>query len=307
MEQLHSNLLGGHLMFDKAFEKAKARFFWPFMRRDIASFIESCDACQRATGTYRQTRASLQTMSVERALQLVTTDCLGPLKTSKAGNTNISVVADHKTKYAWFRATVNTKAKIICPMLVKIMLEFGLFESILTDQGKNYESELMAEICELLDIRKLRTTAYHPEADGLSERLNRSLIKMVKTYVNDEHDDWDEFLPQLEFAYNTAVHATTGFTPYELMFGRMPKVPLDLILTRPEIDFPVTIDNYAGEIKRNLKKAYEAVTRNVESRMEIARIYYNRASVAADFDIGDKVLVRVHKKEPNPCWKFTNK
>ena len=307
MEQLHGSVLSGHLMFDKTFERARSRYFWPFMRKEIAKYVESCDACQRATGTYCRQRAALQPMIVDRPLQLVTTDCLGPLKESRSGNTNISVVADSKTKYAWFRATANQKAKVICPMLVRIMCEFGLFESLLTDQGKNYESELLAELCELLDIRKVRTTPYHPEADGLSERLNRSLIKMVKTYINEDHEDWDEKLPQLEFAYNSSVHASTGFTPFELMFGRKAKIPLDLILSRPEIDFPVSTENYAAEVKRNLNKAYEAVRENVETRMETARLYYNRVHIACDFEVGDKVLVRVHKKEPNACWKFTNK
>ena len=99
LEQLHSSVLSGHLMFDKTYEKARERFFWPFMRRDIEKFIETCDECQRATGTHRQTRAALQPMVSDRPLELVTTDCLGPLKQSRAGNTNFSVVVDHKTKF----------------------------------------------------------------------------------------------------------------------------------------------------------------------------------------------------------------
>ena len=87
-------------------------------------------------------------------------------------------------------------------------MEFGIFEKLLTDQGRNFESHLIAEMSELFDTNKMHTTPFHPEGDGLSEKINKTLIKMIKTNINDDHSNWDEILPQLQFAYNSLVHAT---------------------------------------------------------------------------------------------------
>ena len=151
---------------------------------------------------------------MNRILEMVTSDFMGPLKRSRNGNINILVLADQKSKFCWLRATKNQLAITIAKHIAKIELEFGLFEQLLTDQGPNYESTLLAELCELLDTNKVHTSVYHPICDGLSERLNQTVIKMIKTYINDQHSNWDELLPAIAFAYNTATHATTGMTPY---------------------------------------------------------------------------------------------
>jgi len=101
-------------------------------------------------------------------------------------------------------------------------------ENILNDQGNHYQAALISELLELLDVRRERTSPYHPECDGLTERFNRTLKTMIASYVNEDQDDWDTKLPMLAFAYNTAVHASTKCTPFKLIYGREPKIPLDL-------------------------------------------------------------------------------
>ena len=232
---------------------------------------------------------------------------LGPLKMSRNGNIYILVIVDHKTKFIWLFAIKNQKAREVAKCLMHVVTYFGLSESLQTDQGKNYESDLLAELCELLDIDKIRTTSYHLECDGLSERLNRTVIKMIKTYINEDHDNWDELLDGLAFAYNTSVHATTKYTPFELMFGRMPKIPADLIMERPELEFPITPGEHVNKIKNSLIGAFKAVRENTESRMEIAKIYHDRINIVAKFKPGDRVWAKKFKGEPGDCKKFVNK
>jgi hypothetical protein len=116
-------------MFDKTLIKTRNRFFWPFMRIQIQDFIASCEPCQLATHPQRIPKAKLTPIQtkVKRSLELVTTDFVGPLKRSKAGNINIVVICDQKTKYAWFRATRNQEAIVLAPILVKIQMEFSGF------------------------------------------------------------------------------------------------------------------------------------------------------------------------------------
>ena len=101
-------------------------------------------------------------------------------------------------------------------------------DQILSDQGRDFQSQLMSELMELLDIHQLRTSPYHPETDGITERFNRTLKEALTHFVNEAQTDWEKYLNYIAFAYNTAEHATTQFTPYELMYGRLPKIPIDL-------------------------------------------------------------------------------
>jgi hypothetical protein len=231
---------------------------------------------------------------------------MGPLKRSKAGNINIVVICDQKTKYAWFRATRNQEAIVLAPILVKIQMEFGIFEQILSDQGRNYESHLIAQMSELMDINKKRTTPFHAMGDGLSERQNQSLIKMIKTNINDDHSNWDEILPQLQYAYNVSTHATTGVSPFYMIFGREPKCPLDLMIKKPEVDLPTTNEEYIINLRDNFRKAFEIAAKNTEIKVELSRIQYNRTSFACMFEPGQKVWVRDFKPDPSLCRKFCN-
>ena len=95
--------------------------------------------------------------------------------------------------------------------------------AILSDQGRNYESNLFREALDLLDCHKVRTSSYHPECDGLSERFNRTYLEMVRSLINENQDDWDEVVPKVCFTYRTATHATTKKTPFEMLYGRRPK------------------------------------------------------------------------------------
>ena len=101
---------------------------------------------------------------------------------------------------------------------------FGIPDIVHSDQGRNFESTLMKQTLEVFGIAKTRTTAYHHQGDGMVERLNRSLLQLLHTYVEDEAD-WEKFLPLVLHAYRTSVHSSTGVTPFMLMFGRNSRQP----------------------------------------------------------------------------------
>ncbi|CAF0811964.1 unnamed protein product [Brachionus calyciflorus] len=98
--------------------------------------------------------------------------------------------------------------------------------------GTNFQSELLRKIYDLLDIHQLKTTAFHPESDGLTERFNRTLKTMIACYVNENQNNWDKLLPFLSFAYNTSTHSTTNHSPYEVIYYRKPKIRIDLIIAK---------------------------------------------------------------------------
>ena len=228
--EIHNKVLGGHLGVKKTTEKLKARWFRVGWSDAVKKYIRTCDVCQRVKTSGKRSRALMKSIRPILPLELLTTDIAGPLPTSTGGHTHVLVVCDHFTKFVQIYALKDTQASTIAHCLVEFMLKFGICDSILSDQGKNYQSLLLEAVYELLDVKQLRTTPYHPECDGLSERFIQTMKQMLMCYVNDKGDDWFMFLDQLAFAYNTASQSTTNHTPFELMFGRKPKLPLDLTM-----------------------------------------------------------------------------
>ena len=118
---------------------------------------------------------------------------------------------------------------------------------------------MVTELWELLDVHQMKTTAYHPQCNGQTERLNRTLQVMLANYVNENKDDWDEYLPLLQFAYNTAIHTTTKSSPFELMYGRLPTVPVDLVFKNFHCELMLEPESYADQKQTAFKQVYEIV------------------------------------------------
>ena len=134
---------------------------------------------------------------------------MGPLPTSTSGNQYFLVIIDHFTKWVELFPLRHIKALNVAKSLLKFVSRHGIPEQILSDRGTNYQSEIIEHLCDLLDIHKTQTAAYHPQADGLSERFMRPLKDMITAYVSEDQRDWDKNIDLISFAYNTAVHATT--------------------------------------------------------------------------------------------------
>ncbi|CAF0979314.1 unnamed protein product [Brachionus calyciflorus] len=186
-------------------------------------------------------RAPLQPIITSRPFQLVT---LGPLNTTVRGAKYILVFICHFTKWV---------------EIFPIESIHGVPESLLSDQGRNFESNLFKEVLELLDVHKLRTTPYHPQCDGQTERFNRTLISLLRTFVNENQDDWDLLLNKLAFAYRTAVHRATGYTPFEMVYGRQPKLPIDLFYENCSDPLELDWAEYVKQMKDRLKQIFETV------------------------------------------------
>ena len=159
-------------------------------------------------------------------LELIHLDFL-MIGTRSDGNKNVSVliVADHFTKYAAAYVMPKQTAPIVAKVLWKNLVNSGWPEKILTDQGKNFESFLVRELCELAAVQKLRTTPYHLETNRQCECCNQMLINMIGTLPTHAKKNWQEWISTLVSAYNSAVSIATGFSPYFLMYGCHPQLP----------------------------------------------------------------------------------
>ena len=153
-------------------------------------------------------------------MQMVAVDIVGPLPRSTNGNLYLLVAEDYFTKWLEVWAIPNQEAKIIAEKLLNEMFfRFSLPDKLHSDQGRQFESKIIEELCKLLQINKSRTIPYHPQGDGLVKRANRTVLNMLATIMKDHHD-WKSYVRATCMAYNTSIHSTTGYSPFFLMFGR---------------------------------------------------------------------------------------
>ena len=156
-------------------------------------------------------------------------DIIGPLPRSNNDNKYILTICDYATRCPDAIPILNTEANTIAKELVSVFARVGIPDEILTDQGSNFMSSLLQEMYLMLNISRLRTSPYHPQTDGLTERFNGTLKSMIRKLTASNQKDWDEHLPHLLFAYREVPQESTGFSPFELLYGRRVREPLDIL------------------------------------------------------------------------------
>ena len=221
LQELHSGAAGGHLGSEKVLSQLKKRYYWPGHWNDVKNWCATCPECATRKTAAPQRKAPLQTILAGFPMQTVAVDIMGPLPESPSGNLYVLVAGDYFTRYMEVYPIPNQEAVTVAEKLTdELFLRFSTPEQLHLDQGRQFESDLIAEVCKLLHIEKSRTTPYHPQGDGLVERYNRTLFNMLSTTVKDHPHNWEDHIRKVCMAYNTCVHPTTGFTPFYLMFGR---------------------------------------------------------------------------------------
>ena len=220
MELAHSVPLAGHLGKHKTADRLLQRFYWPTLRKDVADYCRRCEICQK-TSPVKPRRAPLIPLPVvDEPFQKVAMDIVGPLPRSGSGNKYILVVCDYATRYPEAVPMKSVDAESVAEEMVKMFARVGLPEEILTDQGSNFTCQLLAEMYRLLHVHSTRTSPYHPQTDGVVERFNRTLKSMLRKVAIQEGKDWDKMIPYVLFAYREVPQSSTGFSPFELLYGR---------------------------------------------------------------------------------------
>ena len=232
---------------------------------------------------------------------------MGPLPLTEEGNKYVLVMCDHFTKYVVIFPLKSTTATDVANCFIQFISRHSISDTILSDQGINYQAVIISELFDLLDIHRVRTTPYHPVCDGLSERFNRTLKTMMAHYINAKQSDWDKFIPLLQFAYNTASHSTTKATPFELIYGRQPTVPLDLVFKQVECELYLDPNKYAADVKKSFQQAYAAVATNRDVLMKRNKLRCDRKVRACSLEIGDTVWLLNNETKTGVNKKLSNK
>jgi len=300
LQGIHSTPFSGHLGMKKTLLRTKNRFFWPKMAVQIKDFVRSCPVCAQTKLNSQHGKAPLQPIEVNEPFVFWAMDYMGPLPETARGNKHLLVVMDHFTKWCEVFPTQNQRASTVADILVnRVFSRFGPPTIIHSDQGRNFESNLMQEVCSLMGIHKSRTTAYHPQCDGQVERQNHTLQEMLAAFVSEHKDDWDSWVSLAVYAYNTSCHESTGFSPYELVFGRSPRTPLELDLDIP-LKHPCSQSEYSQSVRKVLHSLNHKARANLhQSRQKQQNSQSSVTNKWSPFIPGSSVWLRCPKS-----WKF---
>ena len=289
----HDIPLAGHLGKHKTLSRIQQRFHWPGMFRQVKEHCKSCEQCQKSSprGTAKAPLVPLLVM--EEPFKRIAMDIVGPLPRSRSGKRFVLVICDYATQYPEAVALRTIDANAVAEELVKFFTRVGVPEEILTDQGANFTSQLLQELYRLLHVKPIHTTPYHPQTDGLVERFNHTLKAMLKKTADEEGRNGDELLPYLLFAYREVPQASTGFSPFELLYGRAVRGPLDILKesweTSPKSSESVV--SYILCIQERLAKLRNIVKENLEDAQQVQKSWYDRHARNRELQEGEQVLV----------------
>ena len=288
----------GHQGIDRTLARLSEMAYWVGMGKDVVRHCTHCYKCQ-ITKAPEQSPAPLQPIIASKPWELVAVDVLKvPLSTS--GNQYLLVVQDYFSKWPFAKALSNQKAETIVQILRDDIFSLvGPPKRLHSDQGRNFESCILTSLCKAFGVKKSHTTPYHPMGDGLVERMNRSLLTLLRSYV-DREDDWERHLQLLLYVYRTTKHGNTGLSPYEVLFGYIPS-PLQL----PELPGTVVPDpsEYCTVLKRKLSELREIVDENIVYSAEHQQASYGIHSTHPQFRIGQQALLNNPTREKlSPHW-----
>ena len=302
---MHDDALGGgHLGRDKTFAKVYTHFYWPSLYTDIQAYVERCPECARRKGPVRAQVARLSPIPVSEVGDRWVVDLLGPLPVTQKGNKYIVVFVDSFSKYVVAKPLPTKEAAAVAEVfLFDVICEFGVPRELQSDQGKEFTAGVVQELCKLLQVKKQYSTAYRPQTNGLVERFNRTLGQMLAMYVDENHHTWDVQLPFVLFAYRSAVQASTGVTPFYLMFGREPRFPI-LNNFEPDPKTKYSVTQYLENREREYRNATRLVKANIYEVQRRQEILHNRRANAGPLNVGQEVLMFSPVVGKNRCRKF---
>ena len=302
-EEAHTSLLGGHQGIDRTLSKIEHKYYWPTMKANVTLWTQQCQRCESRKIPHSHTRVPLQPMPAPiTPFEIVSTDFLGPLPETDLGNKHIVLFIDYTTRWVEGQALPAQTAVLTAQAFVDLVIaRHGSPMTLLSDRGRNFQSKLIAEICNIMDVRKISTTSYCPQANGLAENCNRTLLNTLSFFINKCQRNWDVLLPFALFAIRTSKQGSTRQSPFYLLYGRHARTPQDIQYGQPigslesqNETFQERMDSFPGQ----MQAAWEEAKKAVEKAKKVMKTQYDKrvTKTAKDFNVGD----HVYMYQPSP-------
>ena len=299
----------GHYGTEKLYDLVKNRFYWPKMFGYITNFCNECEVCSQCKVDSPTPKAPLVPIREPQApLEFIAID-VAHLPTTKAGHRYILLIGDIFSKYIEAVPMPNQEADTIVDAVWRSWItKLGCPAYIHSDQGSNVDGETVRAVCEKFNIQKRRTSGYHSEGNGFAERNIRSIREVLRTLLLDfeiPQSQWTTILPSVIFALNTSLSSATKRSPYEVVFGRLPTLPIDLVFgTRNESVSAPSPEEYVKDLRIQLRDTLAQVNENLDiSRKKMMR-QYNRNLNFYDYKPMDPVWLKKKVFKPGESKKL---
>ena len=292
----------GHQGQARTLSLLQDRFWWPGMTEQSREAVRTCSRCTSAAAN--QEHAPMCPITVTHPMELVHVDVVGIETNPNATRSTVAkvlVVTDHFTRFTQAYLIPNEQAKTIANALWSGFLSvFGAPARLISDQGPSFESKLIAELCALLGVEKVRTTPYHPQGNGQVERANQTLLTMLRKLSTEDKREWYKQLPTLTHAYNCTRSAVTGYSPYFLMFGKRPRTSVDLFFpTAREEPSERNYKRYVTRLRLGLQDAFASAEAAIAKESARQKRYYDtkiRGVVLEKGDIVQLATSAIHQR-----------
>ena len=298
----HESPFAGHLAYDKTRARIQAHFYWPGFCNDIKLFCRSCNVCQQLVRKGKHPTAEVQPSTLaSRPFESVAVDIVGPLnQVSSKGNRFILTMVDLCTRWVEAVALKYITSKDVANVFLHLFSRFGFPRTILSDRGTQFISAATQALTKLLGIKQHFTTAYHPASNGIVEKINGDLKHMLAKVTAENPADWDTLLPTVLFAYREIPHSSTGFSPFELVYGANPRGPLTIyhqVLTNSiEIPTPKTPYEMVTETRDKIMKSCVIAKAALERKGQIYRQYANKGARTIELEPDQDILLLLPDK-----------
>ena len=302
LQDAHDGFLGGHLGIEKTTDKVMKSYFWPTMLKDIMQYVQSCETCNRKK--LNRERRPMQDMPMPAApMEIVGIDTCGPFPISENGNKYVCTIVDHFSGWPEAYAIPDKSAATISKILLdEFIPRHGCPRTIISDQGTEYCNALLDIVNKELGISRMHTSSYHPQSNGKTERFHRVMNEMIQKQISESQTLWDQILQPCLGAYRMSKNESTKYSPYFIMYGRDPVLPVDTLL-QPRLQY--TGEDYVPTMFEHLHNAYTQAAQNMQEARERNKALIAQSAKPSDFKPGDLVYYFDPSVQPGNSAKFT--